>query len=296
MTDTLQLRFSASYASRYHNCHASANLEKAIPGFTVEKSEKAKARDEGTQYHSVVARILETATDLLAAADVLWKLADVYGKNRDAIIRSAKEYITWWFLTYGTEPPLDYDIIKDLEHEGKSTPRAIRFLAESIEYTAALVKGADEVLVEESIRAAWLSTAPRTTVDILIRRGNVLHVLDLKTGQTPVDAFNNEQLMYYARSFLKDETEIHLHIMQRNNFSSWQIDRRSLLAWADQVKESERAILSGDVTFAAGSHCNFCPANPTSRGEKGSPSCPTRLEILYGVINTGSDDEAILED
>ena len=52
--ETGELRFSASYASRYHNCHGSANLKEAIPGFEFpERDDNTGMRDQGSKLHEI---------------------------------------------------------------------------------------------------------------------------------------------------------------------------------------------------------------------------------------------------
>ena len=55
---------------------------------------------------------------------------------------------------------------------------------------------------------------------------------------------------------------------------------------------ADDAIQGGDVTFGPSDACKFCPANPHSRGAKGSPMCPAMIKMLYPHP---LDEDAILD-
>jgi len=293
----LSLRFSASVASKYHNCHGSANLPAAIPGFEYTPKEKAKARDQGTALHKVMEHSIRYGNSLKAVAEMLLLLADVWGKNRTLLLQDEKEYITWWFLKKLEGPVLEHKYLEPLLEQSNS-PKQIRFLASALVYIAEILEENPdaEVFTEVKTKAAWLVTKPSTTIDVLIRAGNRIWIIDLKAGTTPIEVVGNEQLLYYAACFVKDETEINLVILQEDNIGEWTINRSYLEAWMKQMQESEFAILDGDLTLNIGSHCTFCPANPRSRGDKGYPFCPAQLEHLYGASDDAAEDISILED
>jgi len=304
----MNLRFSASQASKYHNCHASANLEEAIPGWSFKKKERAQARDAGTAQHEVFENLLLHSVDRLAAAYLLRELADVRGKARTKLIKDQREFLIWWFMKEQSAPPIEHEYLRKLiidlpakDGEGmvefSTPPISIRFLADAVEYVHSLLQDPDaELLTEETVSADWLVTKPNTTVDVLVRVGSKLYVIDLKTGTTPVDAVENEQLLYYAACFWKGEAEITLVIIQPKNLSEWNITYDQLARWMGEVQASEAAILAGDVTFTPGNHCTFCPANPQGRGDKGWPFCPVRIELLYGPQDDTESDELVLLD
>jgi len=300
-TTNVGLRFSASSADKYHNCHGSANLPAAIPGFEFTPRPIAKARDQGTALHKVLENTVLHSTSLVEAAQMFRQLADVYGKNRTALLEDPVAYLTWWFMINETVPPVEYEYVQPLlfQGEGKveSTPPAlIKFLADAIDFIAEILVDGGEVQTEVTVKATWLKTEPNTTVDIIIRQGEHLYIIDLKAGTTPVEAMNNNQLLYYTACFLEQEEYLHLIILQRNNISEWAITRNVVETWMDQMQESEQAILDGDLTLRVGSWCTFCSANPRSRGDKGYPFCPEMIELLYGAQDDLDVEKAILED
>jgi hypothetical protein len=301
-----RLRFSASAASKYHNCHASANLLEAIPGFEFKEKERAKSRDQGTALHKVLEQVVTHGYDYVKVATMLRSLADVFGKNRTALLQDEKQYLIWCFMGFG-EIVLEHEYLSTLlftipnketgEPELNSTPpKLIRFLAEAIEYIAQLLEDGGEILTEATVTANWLQTKPKTTIDILIRKGNVLYVIDLKAGTMPIPAIENEQLLYYAACFIEDEDDIRLVILQCDNVNEWYITREHLFSWMETMKVSEQKILDKDLSFRVGSHCSFCPANPRGRGDRGYPFCPEQIELLYGAENDADSDVSILED
>jgi len=302
------LRFSASYASRYHNCHGSANLAVAIPGFTFEKKEKAKARDYGSSLHGVLEYVLLESRDRLRDAAILFReIADVRGEARRQLLNSERKYITWWFLKHNSVPPVEFARLEGLSftEETKdggtrlnSTPLLIRFLGDVLDKIQDILDRDpnSELIVERSRIARWLKTKPRTTADIVIRQGNLLVIIDLKMGSILVEAMGNEQLLYYAATYRESEEEIELYIFQaKGNFDPWIITDKFLESWMKKLQDSETAILAGDVSLTAGKHCTFCPANPQSRGDRGTPSCPVMVEVLFGERDLVRLDASIME-
>lgn len=160
-------------------------------------------------------------------------------------------------------------------------------MSEAISYIAELRRTRRfKTMIEATVTAKWLTTAPQTTADLVLYTQDELHVIDLKTGKIPVDVVNNEQLLFGAVSYshlapkAKGAT---LHILQ-----PWAGGNESWFASADVIKQfmddaiaAEAAIQAGDTTFGPSDHCTFCPANPHGRGLKGRPLCPTMMAMLY---------------
>jgi len=226
-------RFSASVAGKHMSCHASADLDAAILGWTQPDEDRAadNAANRGTSMHDMFARIMEL-------------------------------------------PKND-----------------MRQMARAIDYVTALRETRRfSVLVEHSVKALWLMSAPDTTVDLVFYTADEIHVLDLKTGKVPVEVVGNEQLLYYGVSFagLAPKAKgVTLHIVQpwADNMESWFVVTIELKQFMADAQAAEAAILGGDLTFGPSHHCMFCPANPHSRSaEKGSPSCPAMLRLLYPPV------------
>ena len=306
-----EFRFSGSYVSRYMNCHGSAVLAEAIPTFVAKvenqtmttPSGKIKQHVIGTAIHNSFQEMLDG--DVLEKAALLDELAAVRGPKRTALLEDETKYITWWFLGHNTLPPIEFNIISRLHirveeqqfydedsdayevipavAEG-ATPKQLRFLADALRYCFDIIDNMDgaRVFLEETRPAVWTATQPRTTADIVITDGKQLEVIDLKLGTLAVEAFENYQLLYYTQTYKTTETRHRVHILQPGNFDSWEVTPETLEAWKQKALEAEQAILNGSLLLRPGKHCLFCPANPYSKGEKGSPVCPAQMEALFG--------------
>jgi hypothetical protein len=131
-----------------------------------------------------------------------------------------------------------------------------------------------------------LVSKPETTADLVFFTQDEIHVIDLKTGKIEVDVEENEQLLFGAVTygpFAPKAKGVMLHIVQpwAGGNHSWFANTNRLLRVQQEALATEAAILAGDVTFGPSDHCTFCPANPHSRGDKGSPFCPPMLNLLY---------------
>jgi len=141
-------------------------------------------------------------------------------------------------------------------------------------------------LIEVPQRADWLASEPWTTADLVLYLQDEIHVLDLKTGRIFVDVKDNEQMLFYAATYLKfapRAKEVHMHIVQpwADNIAEEVVSVDDLAAWMNEAATHDLDILDGDTTFMPGDHCLFCPANPHARTAKGSPLCPAMMQVLY---------------
>lgn len=314
--DHTKLRFSASVAERYHNCHGSANLAEAIPGFEFPERNDKGMKGEGTRLHNLFELGIKSGR-LLAVADLLMLIADKWGPKRLKFLQDERTYLTEWFMLHKSAPPLEAKQVLDsiyieeplLDTDGNETsetkmvgapPKRIRFVADALTYVASLLvdMGPDtEILSEVKATAEWLTTGPKTTVDLILKNPSRMEVLDLKMGEIEITPIDNQQLLYYAATFGGlNYDSVTLHILQRNHIDSWEVKQDYLRSWAESVQDSERSILEGDLTLTAGNHCKFCPANPHTRGDFGSKACPVMMTLLYGERDIEVSDESVLAD
>ncbi len=170
-------------------------------------------------------------------------------------------------------------------------------MAKALEYVAQLrMRRRFKVLTELSVEATWLMTKPKTTLDVVLYVQDEIHVIDWKTGKIPVPVVDNEQLLFYAvcvAALAPKAKGVHLHIVQpwADNTEEWYVDATRLNQFKLEAQAAEAAIQGGDLTLTPSDHCKFCPANPHSRGPKGSPLCPTMMHMLYP--QTVDEDEIL---
>ena len=190
-------------------------------------------------------------------------------------------------------------IMHDILHSVSDlTPKEMEGMIEAMDYVLTLRRRRRfKMVAEETLVADWLPSKPKTTVDLALYTQDELHVVDYKTGAIEVQAYQNDQLMFYARTLLHlapKAKAIGLHILQpwaKTGSSLAVVTRKELLDWADKAIEAEQKITAGDTTLNPSDHCTFCPANPHSRGDKGSPLCPAMMQKLYPME---ADEAAIL--
>ena len=123
-------------------------------------------------------------------------------------------------------------------------------------------------------------------MDLVLYVQDELHVVDYKTGKIPVDPVGNEQLMFYAlcAAHLAPKAKgVTVHIVQpwAEIMEGWFADTVTLQDFMKLAQQQEAKVTSKTIEFGPGDHCMFCPANPHSRGDKGSPLCPVMMDLLY---------------
>lgn len=198
----------------------------------------------------------------------------------------------------GWEDPVDDPTKDNAAHRGthihelfakvmELSPKNLEKFSEAITYIAELRKRRRfNVLIEQPMIAEWLPSQPGTTADLVLYVADEIHIIDLKTGKIPVTAGGNHQLMFYAATYghlAPKAVEVHLHIVQpwADVMDEWVVPVSVLAAFMNDAAAADKAITNGSTQFNLGDHCQFCPANPHSRGLKGKPSCPVMLQLLY---------------
>lgn len=158
-----------------------------------------------------------------------------------------------------------------------------------------------KVYSEVKMEASWLATRPTTTPDLVLFVQDEIHVLDLKTGKIPVEVHGNKQLLFYAvtaATLAPRAKGVHLHIVQPWAPSwdpadaHWFADTTVLAQFMDEALQAEARIQGGDLSFGPSDACLFCPANPHTRGDRGTPLCPAMMQLLYPQARV--DEDAVL--
>lgn len=169
-------------------------------------------------------------------------------------------------------------------------PKEAKFFSEALDYvTEVRTRRRFRKLIEHTETVDWLDKSLETTADLVLYVQDELHIVDLKTGKTPVEVIDNYQLLYYAATYgyLAPKAKgAYLHIVQpwAGVMEEWFADASTIARFMADARGAHASINAGDVTFTPGEWCMFCPANPHARTDKGSPSCPAMLQMLYPEI------------
>lgn len=180
------------------------------------------------------------------------------------------------------------EIHKIFEDAAAYTQKDMLYIAQAMQYVAELRgRRRFKIVTEHKMVAEWLPSQPSTTVDVILYTQDELHIVDYKTGKIPVDVYGNEQLLFYAASAAQEFSPrakgVALHIVQpwADNMGSWYVTAQELQQFMLAARTAEAKVTGKVVEFGPSDHCQFCPANPHSRGDKGTPLCPAMMNILY---------------
>jgi hypothetical protein len=282
-------------------CPGSANLELAIPGYVEPvRDDMAGAKGMGTNVHSCLEICTSGLPEQLLSAmqALLVDYAELHWTKRRPIVETEAAVYDWILkqghpiLHANTEPTWINEAINWFMLLGQSNfpPSMLRFIADAMLYMADLVasySSTDSTIYGElQMEAVWLDSKPNTTADAVLDRPGHLDVVDYKSGKIPVDVVENDQLMFYAVTAYEALNSyadvVTVHILQPGgNFVSWTVTANRLKEWKDKARETDRKIMSKDLTLVPNDHCTYCPANPHTRGDKANKMCPVMLAFLY---------------
>lgn len=106
------------------------------------------------------------------------------------------------------------------------------------------------------------------TADAVVIVGRNLHIIDLKSGRTPVQAKENKQMLTYAlgawdRYGRTNFDFIHLHIFQPSNVSTIVYGADRMLRWIEELIEiGNKADDPFEPSVPDAKACYFCKAKP----------------------------------
>ena len=131
------------------------------------------------------------------------------------------------------------------------------------------------VLVEQRVDySRWVRQGFGTSDAVVIADGT-LRIIDLKYGTgIAVSTEDNPQLKCYSLGALElfddiydiDSVAMSIYQPRRQNVSEWQISKKDLLAWADEVlKLTAELAWDGKGEFSCGPWCRFCKAKTICR-------------------------------
>ena len=183
----------------------------------------------------------------------------------------------------------EYKLRKALGYPAHDPTEDLAFYSEEMEeatdgyvaYVLEKVEAAKEacsdpvVLVEQRVDySRWVRQGFGTS-DALIIADGTLRIIDLKYGTgIAVSAEDNPQLKCYSLGALDlfdgfydiDTVSMTIYQPRRQNVSEWQISKKDLLAWADEVlKPTAELAWDGKGEFSCGPWCRFCKAKTICR-------------------------------
>lgn len=184
-------------------------------------------------------------------------------------------------------------------------------LIKALEYFATLRALRNfKMLIETELTIDFLTEPVSTRPDLVLHTQDEIHVVDWKAGKIFVDVNDNYQLMMYGlcvRPLAPKAKGVWLHVVQPNS-KEWEpglamvfVTMQQLDQFKQEMIDADQRIANGDLTLVPGDHCTFCPANPHSRGLKGSPLCPEMMAVLYperqalydSLVDDFEDDEGV---
>lgn len=158
------------------------------------------------------------------------------------------------------------------------TPEMADFVQVYVDYVRSMHhESLSDLFIEHRIEDESLGESFGGTADALINGltvgGGFIHVIDLKYGFTPVDAYDNAQLKYYAFGELRRRgivrgsgvkvgmTIVQPRIERDGGPSTQWVEADDILEWGEKVLiPGMAAVDTPDAPLVSGGHCGFCPA------------------------------------
>lgn len=177
-----------------------------------------------------------------------------------------------------------------------------------------------KVLVEESLSVELIEGIQLSgRADLIVILTDEIHVFDLKTGHTRIEAANNAQLLAYSILALDKATKrtrgaerrVYGHIVQPtiNNFDVVEYDPSQLITFKEDCVALAERLQRGEVSYEAGKHCEYCPSLLTcayaddklkrvsGRSAEAETTDPDELRSLYDLASKARDiGSAVLKD
>lgn len=254
-------KFSASQAEKLIGCHASADLEKAIPGFVQPEDDKTREPVLPENLGFIVEMIEKISTDTGSSK----------AANRGTMLHAC---------------------VATLLAEFKTAGQFQKLLALFIELNAVMQTRRFKMLIEVEAELSWLQRPVTTTADLVLYVAEEIHVWDWKFGSMPVDP-SALQLKMYGLAFqhlAPKAPGVWVHVGQPGNYASLFFSNEQLQAAKDLVVQHEAEVIAGDLTFNTGKQCDFCPASPWTRGAKGNISCP---QFITDVVKARENNNPV---
>lgn len=261
-------KFSASQAEKFIGCHASADLEAAIPGFKLPENDVDREPILPDNLEYIVGMIEKVSTDTGSSK----------AANRGTLLHAC---------------------VATLLAEFKTAGQLEKLVALFTHLLVVMQDRRFKVLIEETAVLDWLQRPAPTTADLVTYTADELHVWDWKFGTMPVDP-SALQLKIYAIAFMHLAPKakgVWVHVLQPGNYAELYFSLEQLQQAKDLVIKHEAEVLAGDLSFNTGKQCEFCPASPYTRGAKGNISCHAFItDVVERRENSKAVDESSFDE
>ena len=121
-----------------------------------------------------------------------------------------------------------------------------------------------EVFIEHQV-PLFYSREEHGYADYIVRTDDCVHIIDLKTGQVPVEAVNNYQLLIYAYGMATFTTErFKMTIVQHDTAKTWELDMAQAEAIASTIGVKAQAAMNEYIhdLVPSDAACQYCPCKP----------------------------------
>ncbi len=217
-------KLSPSKAGVWVYCPGSVQMEQ-----TYGDDESSPVAEQGTAVHEAAASLLTTGVYITTAS------------NGVTITPEMEQTAEWYAREVSREIAESYTLIEE---------RVSREIAES--YT----------LIEERVSCDKIHPECFGTPDVYwFSAYGQLNIADLKTGYTPVEAYENWQLITYASSLADATSPIRFLILQSAptpTIREWRTTPDQLQPYWERLRAAAAEALSPNPRTVTGSHCKYC--------------------------------------
>lgn len=173
---------------------------------------------------------------------------------------------------------------EELEAYLDTLPDGLRgYVQDNVDLCVEVISGldADVLLLEEKIQHDFLVGEHGGTIDVVLVKDDLLHVIDMKFGTVPVAAEGNAQIKCYlnlARQLFPSATVFKGSILQPYVSDNLQTVEFS----AEELEAHEVAVVEASISdkLEAGDHCKWCPA---------LVACQTAARYLHAQVQEFPD-------
>lgn len=180
------------------------------------------------------------------------------------------------------------------------------YVAQYVLYVRSQIGAQDEPYFEVKVDYSEWVTGGTGTSDVVVIRGDTIHVIDAKFGVMRVDAQENEQLRLYGLGSYAKFKEKHPQLKnvvctivqpRIDNVSTEELTLAELIQWADDVvRPAAKLAYAGRGEFVAGEHCLFCKAKAQCRARADFNNVAAAADFKAPPLLSDSELAKVLKD